>query len=209
MEIKKKYFRKYLHEIALLQLEEDYKAKGFEVSREVRFGEYRADLVAVKGNEKLVIEIKTKQLTDEEKVRLASIADAVRATGEYRLIVVIATSPREKRIEVIDVEQAFYTYLVGEFPHELESLGNRVILDEISDIEVSEVYIDGGGIKIVGTGVISVELEYGGGASSDDGLSMSDSYPFSFDALTVFGSDGELTIKDVLHLTVDTDSFYE
>ncbi|WP_338876517.1 hypothetical protein WBJ53_12795 [Spirosoma sp. SC4-14] len=50
MEIKQQYLQNYLHDIAIDQLMDDYRAKGYQVVREEKVGDYRADLVAKKSD---------------------------------------------------------------------------------------------------------------------------------------------------------------
>ncbi len=57
MEIRKKYLGKYLHDIAIEQIAEDYVARGYSVTKEEKLGNFQADLIARKGNDHIVIEV--------------------------------------------------------------------------------------------------------------------------------------------------------
>jgi len=100
MEISKKYFSKYLHDIAVEQIADDYTNKGYAVSREVALGEYHADLVAKKGNEQIVIEIKSGKMTADTKSKMTGLANYVRSIGGYKFMVVVASPPKEKGLRL-------------------------------------------------------------------------------------------------------------
>ena len=52
MEIKKQYLQKYLHDIAVDQIAEEYQQKGYSITKEEQVGKkYRADLIARKNDE--------------------------------------------------------------------------------------------------------------------------------------------------------------
>ena len=99
-----------------------------------------------------------------------------------------------------------YSSLIEDVPDDLNSLSSATIIDDVGDIEIGELTINEGGIIYVkGSGMISVILQYG---PSGDGISSSDSYPFSFE-VNLSIKDEELIIQEILLLTVDTSSFYE
>jgi len=100
MKIKKKYLGKCLHEIAIEQIAEDYRQKGYTVSREEILGTFQADLVVRKDTEQLVIEVKAGKMTPDKKQRIAGIADYVRNLGGYKFLVVVATPPKEKNFKL-------------------------------------------------------------------------------------------------------------
>ena len=79
MDIRRQHLQPYLHGIAVNQLADDYKTKGYTVSREEAIGgRYRADLIARKNNEVIIVEVKTGRMTPEKRVQLVKLADYVR-----------------------------------------------------------------------------------------------------------------------------------
>ncbi|RZJ80541.1 MAG: hypothetical protein EOO20_25915 [Chryseobacterium sp.] len=103
MEIEKRFVQKYIHQMALDQLESDYRARGFHVSRNRRLGEYEVDLVAEQDNEVLVIEVKAGKLTQNRKKAIAFLGDYVKRHKNYKFLVVFANEPAEKQIIVEEI----------------------------------------------------------------------------------------------------------
>jgi Holliday junction resolvase len=212
MEIKKKYLSKYLHDIAIEQIAEEYYLKGFTVSREERLGKYIADLIVRKGNEQIVIEVKSGKLTPQKKEQISKIADFVREVGGYKFIVVVATPPKEKKLEILEINELLFNYFIEDgIPDELDLLSTHTTIDEIVDVDIDEISINGKSILIKGDGVVSVELQYGsdGDQLRNDGFKTTDNYPFEFELTLEYNLNKELEIVDVSELTVDTSSFYE
>jgi hypothetical protein len=210
MEIKRKYLQKYLHRIAIDQLADQYAEMGYEVSNGERLGKYEADLIARKGKETIVIEIKAGRLSAERKKAIAELSNYVREQGDYKFLVAVATHPKQKKIEIIQLAELISEYLLEEFPDELSELATHVRLDEVSDIELDSVEIKDLEIFVDGSGVVSVELQYGsdGDQARGDGVKTSDSFPFEFE-VTLAYRDEKLEITEVDKLKVDNSSFYE
>ena len=212
MEIKKKYLSKYLYEIAIEQISEEYLLKGFSVSREERLGKHIADLVVRKGNEQIVIEVKSGKLTPQKKKQIAEIADFVREIGGYKFIIVVATIPKEKKLQMVEINELLFTCFTEEgIPDELDLLSTHTSIDEIVDIDIDEISINGKSILIKGDGVVSVELQFGsdGDQVRNEGFKTTDNFPFEFELTLEYNVNQKLEIVDVAELTFDTSSFYE
>lgn len=211
MEIRKKYLQKYLHRIAIEQIVEDYRQKGYIVSEEEKIGKYRADIIARKNNEIIVIEIKSGKMTPEKKERITGIGDYIRNQGDYKFLVVIATPPREKKLEINNIEQLLTQLMLEELPDELDQLSTHTMLDEVSDIDIDEILIDGKSIFVKGNGVVNIELQMGSNIDQrkGDGFKSSDNYPFDFDLTLEYNDTHVLQIIEVDKLEIDTSSFYE
>jgi len=211
MEIKKKFLDKYLHNIAIEQIAEEYLQKGYEVSKENQIGKYQADIIAKKGDETIVIEIKSGKMTPDKKETITQLGNYIHTQSNYKFIVVIATPPKEKKLEIINIDELLSSYFIEEFPEELNELSTHTMMDEISDIDIDEIRIDGKSIFIKGDGVVSVELQYGSDSdqTSGDGNETSDNFPFEFELTLEYDKNHKLKITDVDKLIVDTSSFYE
>lgn len=211
MEIQKKYFRQYLHEVAIEQLKEQYKNKGYNVSEKVQFGKYYADLVAEKVDDKIVIEVKTKGMSKDRREKIGYIADEVNLKGGYKFIVVIATPPREKSIKILNIEDVLLNQIVEHLPNELSSIAYKVSPQEVCDVEVSDIQIKGDQINANGSGIVLAELQYGSGSDSTkgDGITINDNYPFTFELILKLNIDKELEVSEIVNLEIDTSSFYE
>lgn len=211
MEIKKKYLGKYLHDIAIEQIAEDYIQKGYQINKEERLGKFQADLVARKGEEQIVIEVKAGKMTPDRKQKIAGIADYVRSLGNYKFLVVIATPPKEKKLEVEDIEILITNYIHSDLPSELDELSTHTRPDEVFDIDIDEINISGENIFVKGDGVVSVELQFGSDGDQDkgDGLKSYDNFPFDFEIKLAYNSKKELEIIEVDKFNVDTSSYYD
>lgn len=211
MEINKKYLNKYLHLVAIEQLRDEYLLKGYNVNTDFKVGNYHADIVASKENEKIIIEVKTGKLSNESKIRLGGLADYVKEHGGYKFLIIAVTPPREKIISIENLEQLLINEFIYELPSELDMLSTHTRPDEIKDIQLLEVDIKGKQINVQGRGAISVELQYGsdGDQLRGDGAKMYDNFPFHFDLTLEYNKRDELQITDVKTLEIDTSHYYE
>lgn len=210
MEIKRKYFARYLHDIAIEQIAAEYTEKGYKVSRETKLGKYQADLIAEKNNEKIVIEVKSGELSQKRKAELTELADYVRKQGNYKFLVAVATAPKEKKLEIDEIERLLTDEFIADFPSDLDELSTHTRIEEVSDIDIDEIAIRGERIFVVGDGVVSVELQYGSDNDQErgDGQTLNDSFPFEFEVTLKYNDKGKLVIDEVDKLDVDTSSFY-
>lgn len=211
MEIKKQYLQKYLHRIAIEQIVDEYRQKGYKVSEEERIGKYQADIVARKNDETIVIEVKSGKMTPKKKEAITGIGNYVRSQGNYKFFVVIATPSREKKLEIVNIENMLTQIMLEELPDELDELSTHTTLDEVSDIDLDEIIIDGKSIFVKGNGVVSVELQMGsdGDQKRGDGFKSNDNFPFDFNITLEYNDKNELHIIEIDTLKVDTSSFYE
>ena len=211
MEIQKKFLSKYLHDIAIEQIAEDYVQKGYIVNKEERLGKYRADLVARKEKEQIVIEVKAGKMTPERKRKLSGLADYIRTLEGYKFLVIIATPPKKKKLEIDIIEQLISNYIHNDLPSELDELSSHTRPDEITDVDIDEIRISGDAIFIKGDGVVSVELQFGSDGDQDkgDGLKTYDNFPFEFAMTLEYNNNKELEIVEVNKLVIDTSSYYD
>ncbi len=212
MEIKRKYFLgKYLHDSAIEQIAEEYTQKGYQVSKEEKLGKYEADLIARKGNENVVIEVKAGKLTPEKRKQIANLADYINSLGGYKFRVVVATPPKEKKLKIEELEVLLTHYILNDLPSELDELSSHTRPDEIFDIDIDEISITGENIFVKGDGVISVELQFGSDSDQDngDGHKSYDNFPFDFEITMGYNSKKKLEIIEVDNFKVDTSSYYD
>lgn len=211
MEIRKKYLGKYLHDIAIEQIAEDYIQKGYTVSKEEKLGKFEADLIARKDNEQIVVEIKAGKMTPDKKRQIAGIADYVRNLGGYKFLVVVATPPKEKKLEIDDIDTLINNYIHSDLPSELDALSTHTTPDEVYDIDIDEIKISGESILVKGDGVISVELQFGSDGDQDkgDGFKNYDKFPFEFEIILEYNLMRQLEITEIHKLYIDTSSYYD
>lgn len=211
MEIKKEYLQNYLHEIAVKQISDEYKSKGYNINLEETIGKYQADIVAKKDDETIVIEIKTGKISQERKNAIKEIGNYVRNQGKYKFLVVFPTLPKERRIEIDNIETLLLIIMQEHFPDELDELSTHTRLDEITEVEIDEISFEDNSIFIKGEGVVSVEIQMGsdGDQDRDDGLMSSDSFSFIFEVSMAYNENKKLTITSLDKLEIDTSSYYE
>ncbi len=207
MEIRQQYLQKYLHDIALDQLAADYTAKNYQVTREEHFDQnHQADLVARKGDEVIVVEVKTGKLTADRRKKLAQLGDYAR-TKNYKFLVVIATPPKPKRIDVPELDQLLLDYLIDHFPDELSALSSRTRITDVLGGTTDEIQVQQDGrVRAKGSGVLSVSLSSG---PQNDSVESVETFPFTFDVTLDRVSGKELMIETMNDLAIDTSDFYE
>lgn len=185
MQIEQKYIVKYFHRIATDQIADQYIARGYNVRKEASIGSFRADLLAEKNDEKIIIEVKTHKLRSESKKRLTEIADYVNSLGQYKFVVAIALPPKEKKIEFSEIETLLTEEFTSNLPDELDTLSTHTTISSVRDIVISSVAIREDSIECVGSGIVDVDLQYGsdGDQTRGDGFETHESFSFEFDAL--------------------------
>jgi len=208
MEIKKKYLEKYLHDIAVEQLVDEYVEKGYKVSKNENIGNFQADIVARKDKSVLILEIKSGKMTPEKKHKIQNLANYIQNQGDYKFLLVIATPPKEKKLEIFEIERLFEESFNLDLPNELDALSTHTRINGVSDIDIDEIEIDGEDIKIKGCGVVSVDFQFGsdGDDLRADGYLSEDSYPFDFNVSLRYNN-RILEIDCIDNLKFNTDSY--
>jgi Predicted pPIWI-associating nuclease len=192
---------RHWEEAAIDQVAKDLEAAGYQVSRNDRLGAYRADLVARKNSEIIVYEFKVGSWnTGRAREAAALRKHVVHALGaQFKLVVV--TPPRDKIIEVEDIEQLLLDTILENLPSELDQLSSHTRIEAVSDVNISSVAIGRSGTSVEGEGMVSVTLEWGSG---DDRVEMVESFPFDFHI--ILGP--QESVKDLISLAVDVSGWY-
>lgn len=142
MEIREKYIRKYWYQMVEDQVYDDYISKGYEVKRQLVIGEsdFKADFYATKDDEKIIIEIVTKDKSRYYIMRLYEIAHEM---GAELKLVYANYRPITAKNGFEGFELEFEKYLNDINPGEFGEFGTHSRVDDIIDVEFSGVYIDG------------------------------------------------------------------
>jgi len=196
-------YLRYLESAKQAEVAEQLRQQGFVVEANSKIGDSEFDLVARKGPEGIAYEFKSGQSARTSRQALDRLQRVAKQAGlEFRIVVV--TPPARVQVEVERLADDLQDYMINtSFPDALDSLSTHTRIGGVADIEISEIYVGNGNIRVAGTGSVEVELKYG--SDSDDVPSSSDAFPFSFQV--VLSSDGRL--HSVEELEVDTTSFYE
>lgn len=211
MEIKKNILQRHLHEIAIEQLCEEYISKGYTVAREVNMGEFEADIIATKGNDTLIIEVKAGKMTPEKRNDILKISEFVKQKENHKFKLVVATPPKEKKIEIFDLEELFTQNFIQELPDELHELSTHSRVEDVSNIEIEEITVTHEAeVLAKGFGIVNVDLQYGsdGDQDSGHGFTSSDNFPFDFEIVLAYDDKKKLVIDQIVKLSIDTSSFY-
>ena len=156
MEVEDKYIKRYWYHIVEDQVYDDYTARGYHVERQFLLGDnnFRADLYATKDDERIIIEITISKKSRYEFIHLLSKAHELGA----RLEVVSANyKPFSSSIHFDGFEQLFSDYLNDVNPSEFGEFATHNRVDEIEDMEIEEISIDGEEVELKGR--CNVELQ--------------------------------------------------
>ncbi|RYC69324.1 hypothetical protein [Spirosoma sordidisoli] len=208
MEIRPQYLQQYLHNIAVDQLSADYLAKGYEVAKEEKVGPFRADLVAKKGDEVIIVEVKAGKMTPQKRQQVAAIGDYVKEHKNYKFLVVVANPPKAKKIDIPNLDQLLVNYLRSNYQ---EDLGRQfhadVQITSVNNIVLDKVTVsERGNIHVEGNGILDIELRHGTffELPTKDSVAIGDVFPFSFTAILTYSEDKQLTVSSMLKLDFDT-----
>lgn len=206
MRISRDITSRYWHEAAIADLASKYAAQGYDVKKDARIGSNEADLVVKKGDELIVLEVKSGAWTKDRAAEVQKLRNEVvhKLGGKFTLV--LASPPSEKSIEIDGID-GILLRLLSEDIGELDELSAHTIVEDISDVEINSVCIHKNRIEIQGSAVVSAELKWG--SSSDDqngdGARVTESFPVDFDVAL----DGNLEVLEVVRLSVDTSSYYD
>jgi Holliday junction resolvase len=180
------------------QLAEQLRAKGYKVQRDGKFAEFRADLVARKGEETIVYEFKSPSEGGEDWSRAVSLLRERAVERGARFRIVFVRPPREARIEVEGIETALKDALREHLPAELDQLSDHTTVDEVADVEIDAIEVRQLETAVHGEATVSVSLK------NNKETFASESFPFTF-AITL-DRDGHL--KGISALEMDTSSWF-
>ncbi len=185
------------------ELARQLESQGYKITRRpARSDAYNYDLIATKNGHKIAFDV---ILRSNLQQRIGSIADLrerahQQGYNEFRLVVI--DPPRQTVVEIEGIEGLLLAHLREDVPQELLDLSSYVRVEDVNYVETNSVEINADGIHVVGSAVVDVDLQYGGGQERD-GLDYTIDVPFRFDILLSH----DLEIKEVNELVVDTSSF--
>ncbi len=97
---------------------------------------------------------------------------------------VVIDPPRQTVVEIEGIEGLLLAHLREDVPQELLDLSSYVRVEDVNYVETNSVEINADGIHVVGSAVVDVDLQYGGGQERD-GLDYTIDVPFRFDILLI------------------------
>lgn len=200
MEIQERILIKHYEQATLEQLMSDYRQRGYEVFPEHQVDKFRFDLVAKKGDETIVFEIKAGEWVTDKRQAVQQLRNfAVHKLGA-KFKIVLVNLPKEPEIEIEDLESLFPDVLAEHFVDEFSRMATHFWVDEVSDIKFTELHVRKSELEIKGSGIVSVGFQYGSDSDykEDNGLRWTDSFDFDFHLLL----DKELDIKEIYELEI-------
>jgi Holliday junction resolvase len=185
---------------ALDQLSRQLRSEGYDIEREVAVGRHKVDLIARRGNEAIVYEVKApgRDGGRDWASAAAQVREYARSLGA-RFHLVVVRPPREVQIEVEGIEQALETAMRDSMPPELEELSSRTSVNDVTGVDVTSISVQDDKIQVEGDGTVVALLR-----SGDDDLVSTESFPFEFRAVL----DRANQITELTDVHVDTSSWY-
>lgn len=188
------------------QLERQYLGQGYVVKRETKIGDFRADLIASRGKELVVVEVKTGGEEAQKAKHVTQLRNYVvhHLGGQFKLVYV--APPREISVEIEEIDKILLGLVVDD-PQGLNDLATHIHIEEVDGVEIEAVTINPSEILVTGSATVYLELQYGSDSDFDrgDGSRLNDSYPFTF-RIAISGKLGLIRVDE---LEIDTSSFYE
>lgn len=208
MATRDKYLAHYYEKATIDQLVEEYRLKGYNVTREVRLDKYRVDILAEKDNSLTYIEVEGKRLDGSARKRLSEIENLVNSIPNARFIIVPARYSEEKSIVFNGLDDILYEYMMEDFPDELDELSTHTRIDEVDSVILDSIRIYGQDIVIKCSGQVSVYLQYGSDSDQEGMKPMTMSFPFEFEG-TVSWVEDNYRVTEVDMLRIDTGEYYK
>jgi hypothetical protein len=201
----------YLEEARIEDLQREWEAKGYQVSREATIGGFRADLVAKRNGETVVFEVKTAKSLAQYRDVVSQLARVAAEQPNTTFHLVVANPPKQKTIEIENLPDILLHHLKDKLPGELDGLApdpfpeSLPSVDSVEDVEISDIRIHSQEIQVLGDGIVRVSWLYcTNGVIGLEGkgnlLVAVDTFPFEFDVLL----DPSLALQAVNRLVVDT-----
>lgn len=203
------YLIKNFEKSTIDQIADDYREKGYVIKTDINVGPYRVDLAAIKGNEIVYIELKTHSEGPESKRRIKAMADYFRKIPNVKFLVVVSRMPQLKQIEFEEIESVLCAYFMLEIPSDLDALSTHAIIDDVREVNISEICIKYGDIHVVCNGIIEVIIQYGSDLEQEEvekPLYMS--FPFKFKGIINYDGN-HYNVVECNDLRIDTDSYYK
>lgn len=197
---------RYLELTKIEEIASEMIKKGYNISKDHKIANLSYDLFAEKNGEKIFIEVKSGKALQNYREQIKQMASTAKKIENAAFKLVVVNPPRTKSIEIENIENILYECFIENLPNELDQLSTHTLVDDISDVEITDIRINSEGIVVSGEGLVVVNLQYG---SRSDQEAENDSYyetfPFEFKVLLSL----ELNLLECKSLSVDTSSFYE
>lgn len=197
----------YLEAAKIEELATQLQKEGFQVVVHPSGSDTGYDLIAIKGDKRIAVEVKTNNQLKSSAKAIKELRERAIAQGfdEFRLVVV--NPPHEATIIIEGLEIELYLYLTQNPPGELTELSSQYLpvkfngVNRVSNLEIDFIKVFREGIHVIGSGVVQVEID----VDEPDANSFYSEFPFTFDTMLNHNAQ----IAEVHRLKIDTSSFSE
>jgi hypothetical protein len=201
VEIQERILIKYYEQATIEQLMFDYRQNGYEVFPNHQIDKFCFDLVAKKDDETIVFELKAGEWISDKRLAIQQLRNFALHKMGAKFKLVLVNLPKEPELEIEDIESKFPDVLADHFINEFYRMATHFQVDDVSDINFTEVHVRKSELEIKGSGIVSVNFQYGSDSDykEDNGLRWSDSFDFVFHLLL----NKDLDIKEIYELEID------
>jgi hypothetical protein len=203
MKVRDDISREFWRRAVEQELIQRYEADGYSVVRQERLGDVEADLVARKGKELIVLELKTAATPPERSKSMGSLRKHVvnDLKGAFRLIWI--APPREVEVDIEGIEEKLLQALSDSVPVDVSSLSSYTTIEGVDDVSIESLQLTHQGARVRGEGSVEVDLMNPSEFEGDSG-GWAEFFPFVFEIVL----DPQLQIVEISNLKVDVSSFY-
>ncbi|CAO3440204.1 hypothetical protein [Azospirillum endophyticum] len=197
MKVSREHIDEVWQEATIRQVLDNLVEEGYSVGKNEEYDGIRADIVARRGEETRIFEIKMSGRPDPAAVHDISKLRKAAARNGAQLHLIIVRPPVSADVEFDGLEDILEEAVGREQPDGMEDLPSESRIETITDAVVRKVHVQSGEINVEGEAVAHVEI-------IDEGETfMMDSLPLEFSITT--GANGEL--KNVTRIALDTSSW--
>ncbi len=212
MKLSKEYVSRYMPEMILDQVSEDYEQKGYYVERDFKLEEnIKVDLVARKNDEVILVEVKAAN-RPISKIYIERLNAYVKSHPGYKLVIAVASPPERKKIEIENIDDIIFRYLIANPPSELSEHANHISFNYVSEVEISDLKVSSNDeISVSGAAMVGVHLQYGSESDvrNDDGQEADDNFEIKFHLALHYSDQGWATVpSDQNSIRVMGESLY-
>ena len=154
------------------QLADEYRAKGYATELGAMLGGFQTDLVARRGGELIVVEIRSSPWSRDRVQRVKELRQHVVSELGGRFLLALAPLPDSTRIDIPEMEAILESLAPEHLEESISQFVARPFHYEVTDVEVEEARIAEGKIEVRGTGLL--------GVTEEDGAELSTHLPFAF-----------------------------
>ena len=199
--------REGIYQAAINKTIRQLEKEGFEVYTQHFFemGHIEVDLYAYNQIEKRIYEFKLgkNKIQRNQFVRLQEFAKSIGA----KLFVIYLEMPQSKEIVFDGIENIIYGHLSEYPPQEICELATHFYIKDVDNVEISSIEVANEVVKLVGSGCLIVDLQFGSHYDRRHGDAVNETVEFEF----TFRLKLDVAEQSILHsyYKFDTSWYYD